>query len=340
MVGRRPDCVRRHGSRRVQGSHPRRARKRHGPEPQPDSRAARGRPAGHHGCHRRDERQPGHHRRPPRGRRLLLARLLLARAHRGHHAHRRDGRRHTQHQPPARRHAGACGTQPAAQFGVIVGHAAAGVRAHQPVCPVARRCAFRRRQRRRPWGRGTRRDAPAHRDAAGDGRLPRRGRRPGVVRLCRQRLRADDHRRRLDRRAVHRATGAGGRCRRRPGQRRPGPGRHGHGDVGRWRAGLRLRAPVLQPGPDDVPDDAGLDSHAAPQPDEFVQAGQPWRGHRHLRSGPRHGHRRHPGRRAADAAHHAGARHRPGPQPHVPLLRRARPALHAAARRTFRWSTR
>ena len=84
---------------------------------------------------------PVYHRRPPRGRRLLLARRLLARAHRRHHAHRRDGRRHAQHQPPARRHAGARGPQPAAQFGVAGGHAAAGVRAHQPVCPVAGRCA-------------------------------------------------------------------------------------------------------------------------------------------------------------------------------------------------------
>ena len=33
----------------------------------------------------------------------------------------------------------------------------------------------------------------------------------------------------------------------------------------------------------------------------------------------------------SDAAHHARARHRPRPEPHVPLLRGARPALHAAA---------
>ena len=45
--------------------------------------------------------------------------------------------------------------------------------------------------------RRTRRDAQTHRHAAGDGWFPRRGRRPGLVRLCQQRLFADDHWRRL-----------------------------------------------------------------------------------------------------------------------------------------------
>ena len=71
---RRPDRVRRHDRRGVQGPHPRRARKRHGPQPQPDPGAARGRAAGHHRRHRRDERQPGLHRRPPGRRRLVLPR--------------------------------------------------------------------------------------------------------------------------------------------------------------------------------------------------------------------------------------------------------------------------
>ena len=63
-----------------------------GPQPQPDSGAPGGRAAGHHRGHRRDERQPGLHRRPAGRRGLVLSRRLLARAHRRHHANRRDGR--------------------------------------------------------------------------------------------------------------------------------------------------------------------------------------------------------------------------------------------------------
>ena len=77
-----------------------------GPPPELDPGSPGGRTAGAHGRHRRDERQPGLHRRPAGGRRLLRLPVLQG-DHRRDHADRRDVRGHAD-----RSAAGGLGTLP------------------------------------------------------------------------------------------------------------------------------------------------------------------------------------------------------------------------------------
>ena len=79
--------------------------------------------------------------------------------------------------------------------------------------------------------------------------VPRSGLPAGARRRRRQRLR---------RGAVARAAAPGRPDRRRADERRPGARRHGHRDRRRRRPRLRVRPPVLQPGPHRLPDDARL----------------------------------------------------------------------------------
>ena len=279
-----------------------------GPQPQPDSGAARRRAAGRDRRHRRHERQPGLYRRPARSAPSLFARRLLARAHCRHHANRRDGRRHAQYQPPRRRRpararSSRCRSAQASLAATLQQASSRGralCRSRRPTCDLPASAAG-------TVGGADRHHAAAHRDAPRDGRIPRRGRRPGRRGLCR--------------------AAASCRCR-----AAAPPARAGHGDRARWRRAtpsvsawsaatsrsaaparsppstaprLRLRPPVLQPRTDAVPDDARLDPHAAAEPDDLVEARRASATSSARSAGSRDGHCRHARRGAADVADHA-----------------------------------
>ncbi len=183
---RRPDRLRRQPRRAVQGPYPGRPSQHHGPQPEPDPRAARGRPAGDDRRHRRDERQPRLRGRPADRRRLVFARPVPARADCRHHAVRRNGRRDGRsgasagdglRPPRASGHDGLARRDPPARL-----------RAHVALRAIRVRRSIQRRAGRGLERTAARRDAQADRDAAGHRRFRRRHGRPALALFCRERI--------------------------------------------------------------------------------------------------------------------------------------------------------
>ena len=170
--------------------------------------------------------------------------------------------------------------------------------------PCARRCRWTRpfadrpgdvqisRRRRRAAGCD---DAPADRHAAEPRRiLARSGRdaRRGVSRLW---VPAGRRRGREGRPPAHRRRPlcALARCRwRQHRERRLQYGRDRNGDRGHRQSCLRIRASVLQPRPDRIPDDQGVRPYPAAEPDVVHEDRDAGRRRRHRPAGSRDDHRR------------------------------------------------
>ena len=176
-------------------------------------------------------------------------------------------------------------------------------------------------------------DAPADLHASGHRRLRRRGGRPARRRLPRRRVHADErHRRHRGDSRVH-ASARAGRCgRRQPDRRRPVARRHRHGHPRRGWARLRVRASLLQPGADRVPDDARVRARAASEPDVVDEALDHGRDHRHVPAGSRGDDCGRARRRTVAHPDHGRARNDARPEAHVQVPGRARPAVHAGPR--------
>ena len=332
--GHRPDRLRGLPGRGFQGPHPWRPPEHHRPQPEPDPRAARRRPAGDHRRDRRDERQPGLRRRPADWRRLLLARTVLARGR--SRASPRSTRWWTPPRPAARRPSTA---QARLELPVTSASLAATLqRVFDRTSPFARSpndVSFSGRSAS-SWS-GAELGAMLQPIAtplvlsgfSGDTAVDLRQRvRAERLPACGWRGRRVGER---DRRAGKRRACAGRSDRRRPRGRRPLARCHGHGHQRRRQPRLRVRPSLLQPRADDLPDDPGLRARRPAEPDVVVEdrLARPHR--RHRRAGSRDGHCRHARPRPVDAAGAPGARDRSRAASRVQVHDRPRPAVHAAA---------